>query len=569
MSILLEALRQKGRSEGLASSVDAANSQVKSSQPASIYQSAPIDTYDSSTIDTSGLTLEDALRPLNIQTPENVSWQLASNHDFSNLHHGDDETLDLLFPQVETEDALVVGGQDNNDLSFDYVIDNGQNALFNSDKSLTQEQTAQGYRSMASESEYLASTQSQPVDTVSDIIRANLAATKSVADHEIPVNSIDLNFVTGGTHRSTTLTQEQIIPEVTLSEVKQVSHNAEAAGRYVNLVDKQSFKSSTPVTKKLTFDRKVVNPILLGGFVALSFTALLGYYGWQVWQDEQQSLSSQLARYEAPVQSPLPTVALSPNSSPYSSLASEQSELMVAPIKANVTDKKRQSSKQQVALDPTPMPTPNPLPVPLTVHKSLSISSLLNNAWNSWHEGDVVAAERDYRSVLEKQPSNRDALIGMLVVTQSQPSTQARAEEIAMRLNELYPNDEEVSALTANVQGTTAKNSESKLKNQIQKEPNNASSFYQLGIFYANEKRWSEAQSVFFKAVTLDPGQPEYLANLAISYDQLGKAGLAADMYQRALDSARIRPSTLNQDALLVRLQYLLSAQKTTEDELL
>jgi hypothetical protein len=40
-------------------------------------------------------------------------------------------------------------------------------------------------------------------------------------------------------------------------------------------------------------------------------------------------------------------------------------------------------------------------------------------------------------------------------------------------------------------------------------------------------------------------------------------------MYQRALDSARIRPSTLNQDALLVRLQYLLSAQKTTEDELL
>lgn len=561
MSILLEALRQKGRSEGLTGSAEVVNSPAQVSQSVPAYQSAPIDGYDSSTIDTSGLTLEDALKPLNIQPPENLSWQLTSNHEFTHLHHSDDEALDLLFPQVDTEDSLVVGGQDGHDLSFDYVVNNAQDDFFKNDRNSIQEQAHQVNKNAPNGS----SEQVNVIDSVSDVIRANLAAAKSVADHEMPTGSANLNFVTGEAQRSAPSIQERIIPEeVALTEVKQVSNSAEAAGRYVNLVDKQLLKSNTPVTKKLNFDRKAVNPILLGGFVALSFASLLGYYGWQVWQDEQQSLSSQLARYEAPVQSPLPDVTLSPSANVSSSLTPEQPEYMVAPIKKNSAEKKRQSNKQQPALEPTL--SPDPLPVPLTVHKSLSISSLLNNAWNSWHEGDVVAAERDYRSVLEKQPSNRDALIGMLVVTQSQSSTLAQAQEIAARLNELYPNDEEVSTLTANVQGTAIKNSESKLKNQIQKEPNNASAFYQLGIFYANEKRWSEAQSIFFKAVALDSGQPEYLANLAISYDQLGKTGLAADMYQRALDAARVRPSTLNQDALLVRLQYLLSAQKTTED---
>jgi Flp pilus assembly protein TadD len=59
--------------------------------------------------------------------------------------------------------------------------------------------------------------------------------------------------------------------------------------------------------------------------------------------------------------------------------------------------------------------------------------------------------------------------------------------------------------------------------------------------------------------VSLDSGQAEYLANLAISYDQLGKVELAISGYQKALDAARVRPSLLNQDALAARLQFLLS----------
>jgi uncharacterized protein HemY len=143
---------------------------------------------------------------------------------------------------------------------------------------------------------------------------------------------------------------------------------------------------------------------------------------------------------------------------------------------------------------------------------------------------------------------------------QLKPSAEQQRQDIAQKLIELYPDDSEVSTLVANAQGlvvSSADNEELELKNQLYKEPNNAATSYQLGIFYANTKRWSEAQAAFFKAVSLDSGQSEYLANLAISYDQLGKSELAIATYQRALDALKTRPSLLNQEALLARLNYL------------
>lgn len=150
--------------------------------------------------------------------------------------------------------------------------------------------------------------------------------------------------------------------------------------------------------------------------------------------------------------------------------------------------------------------------------------------------------------------------MGMFAITQLQPASAAQLQDIAERLIDLYPQDEEVKTLISsvlNLGNSGSEKSESALKNQLQHTPNNAVIYYQLGILYANSKRWSDAQSAFFKAVSLDGAQPEYLANLAIAYDQLGKADLAMSGYQRALEAARARPTSLNQDALLARLQFL------------
>lgn len=193
------------------------------------------------------------------------------------------------------------------------------------------------------------------------------------------------------------------------------------------------------------------------------------------------------------------------------------------------------------------------------VGKSVSISSLLQEAWQAWQVGQVDLSEAKYRQVLEKQPRNRDALIGMYVLFQLKPETQANAQQLKQQLQALYPNDLEIKEVLQRGTNTPSVSAtlESDLKQQQLLEPQSSSSFYRLGIFYASKQRWSEAQAQFFKAASIDPGQPEYLANLAICYDQLGKRALAIQAYQRAIQSSEFRPNLVDLPALQQRLAYL------------
>jgi tetratricopeptide (TPR) repeat protein len=195
----------------------------------------------------------------------------------------------------------------------------------------------------------------------------------------------------------------------------------------------------------------------------------------------------------------------------------------------------------------------------IVISRAPSVDSLLQDAWLAWQQKDVAQAESLYRQVLERQPSQRDALIGMMAIYQYR-DLPAQARDIATRLTQLFPYDQEVKSLVGQIEkNTTAFDSrETQLKLQSQAAPNDASIIYQLGMHYARLQRWSEAQHMFARASQMDGLQAEYFANLAISLDHLGKRESAVAAYQRAIELAQTRPSGVNVEALTQRLSALL-----------
>ena len=188
-------------------------------------------------------------------------------------------------------------------------------------------------------------------------------------------------------------------------------------------------------------------------------------------------------------------------------------------------------------------------------------SELLVTAYQAWQLGQVAQAEQLYRQVLEKQPQQRDALLGMLVVSQINGSDQSIVLGYALQLRRLYPKDQEVRFATGRILGDAPNDqvSETELKLAQRSSENVAEASYRLGLFYVEQQRWAEAQSAFFEAVRKKPYQVDYRLNLAISYDQLGKHRLALEHYQVALSQANSGLTKIDQSMIHERVSYLQS----------
>ena len=98
---------------------------------------------------------------------------------------------------------------------------------------------------------------------------------------------------------------------------------------------------------------------------------------------------------------------------------------------------------------------------------------------------------------------------------------------------------------------------ETRLKQALSSQPDSGPLNFSLGNIYARTKRWNDAQQAYFKAVTGDPGNPDYLFNLAISLDQMRQPKLAAKYYAVALSAAESRPATFDKNQVSDRLQKL------------
>ena len=164
----------------------------------------------------------------------------------------------------------------------------------------------------------------------------------------------------------------------------------------------------------------------------------------------------------------------------------------------------------------------------------LQLHPSLQQAYRAYQQGDDGQAMQAYKKVLQQEPRNRDAMLGLAPVALRQGDQQEAVSQY-LQLLEADPNDPDASAALIGLQMADPTQSESRLKKILQQHPQSASLHFMLGNVYARQERWSDAQQSYFRAYTAAPNNADYMFNLAVSLDRLGQAKLALEYYQRAL----------------------------------
>ncbi|WP_308921681.1 tetratricopeptide repeat protein [Janthinobacterium sp. J1-1] len=170
--------------------------------------------------------------------------------------------------------------------------------------------------------------------------------------------------------------------------------------------------------------------------------------------------------------------------------------------------------------------------------------------------GQLGAARQQYEAVLQQDPVNRDALLGLAAVAQ-QGNQGPQAAALYLRLLEMNPDDGVALAGLIGLRQGDLVQSESRLKAILARTPESGPVLFALGNVYAQQRRWPEAQQQFFRAYSAVPGNADYAYNLAIGLDRLNQPKLAATYYQRALTLAQTTPSAFDRAAAQQRLGEL------------
>lgn len=181
-------------------------------------------------------------------------------------------------------------------------------------------------------------------------------------------------------------------------------------------------------------------------------------------------------------------------------------------------------------------PRRNDSPIEIKQQKiAEQIDPLLLDAYSAYQRGELGLAQQLYLALFQKDARNTDVLLGLATIAQQQGNNLISAQYYA-RILELDPRNAAANAGMSALK-TDDENTESRLKNLLREQGNSAALHFALGNLYAGQSRWGEAQQVYFNAYTLEPGNPEFAFNLAVSLDHLGQRQLAAQHYQHALQS--------------------------------
>jgi tetratricopeptide (TPR) repeat protein len=188
---------------------------------------------------------------------------------------------------------------------------------------------------------------------------------------------------------------------------------------------------------------------------------------------------------------------------------------------------------------------------------TLTVDPILEQAYQALQRNDLATARAGYEKALAREPTNRDALLGLAAID-VRSSELDSAELRYLKLLEIDPRDTQAVANLIALRGPLDPvASESRLKTLIANQPEGAHLHFSLGNQYAQQSRWSEAQSAYFKAYSVDPENADYAFNLAVSLDHLSQRKLALQFYQRALSLVEKRVATFPPAQARARVQEL------------
>ncbi|MEN6586096.1 MAG: tetratricopeptide repeat protein [Sulfuricella sp.] len=180
----------------------------------------------------------------------------------------------------------------------------------------------------------------------------------------------------------------------------------------------------------------------------------------------------------------------------------------------------------------------------------------LAQAYQFLQEGRLDEAKTHYQRMLQKEPRNVDALLGMAAVLTRSNNT-SEAGKLYFRALEVEPKNTYAQAGLLNLLGSSdPAGSEAKLKQLLAEKPAGFLHFA-LGNLYAAQGRWPEAQQAYFQAYHLESDNPDYAFNLAVSLEQISQPKPALTYYQRALQLQRQRGADFERATVEARIAQL------------
>lgn len=146
-------------------------------------------------------------------------------------------------------------------------------------------------------------------------------------------------------------------------------------------------------------------------------------------------------------------------------------------------------------------------PPPIVVPDKLKDERELTLTYAEWmvERGQLQVARQKYRDVLEKDPKDVDAIIGM-----------ARIDEL----------------------NGQAGDAEQALQKAVNLSPDTSITHSALGRFYANQKRWTDATDAYNKAVLADPCDKDARYRLAVALVRRGDVAGALPHFIRTVGDA-------------------------------
>ncbi|NOT11204.1 MAG: tetratricopeptide repeat protein [Methylococcaceae bacterium] len=171
--------------------------------------------------------------------------------------------------------------------------------------------------------------------------------------------------------------------------------------------------------------------------------------------------------------------------------------------------------------------------------RSKQISNLdrLTLAIGLHQQGQLDEAEKIYRSVLKKQPSNPDALhfLGVLLHQNGQSADAISCINRALRINPQYL-DARMNLGNIYKETGDMQKAADIFRMVIALTPDHANAYNNLGVVLRNRNELEESVQVLQKALELAPDNPDVLHNLGNSYQDQDEISKAADAYQRSID---------------------------------
>jgi len=315
--------------------------------------------------------------------------------------------------------------------------------------------------------------------------------------------------------------------------------------------------------KEMDYNPKRPFHLILGALVAVA----LGYGGYVWWQLQPKSNYSAQAPRETP-----PATAKEPSGIPPASAGTIAPIAPTAAPGAPAATATRPAARQRKAAVAAPAPTratfmrresasgverpASSTPIVITP-PMLEVDPLLQRAYEAFQRDDIAPARGLYEQVLARQPTNRDALLGLAAID-IRSRNYDTAEIRYQKLIEADPRDAQAHAALIALRGQIDPVlSESRIKTLLANRPDATLLYFALGNQYALQSRWPEAQAAYFKAYTADPENPDYVFNLAVSLDQLRQTRSALEHYRRALTLTATRAGSFDRALADARIREL------------